>query len=75
MTTLALYTYSIGLALLVNTGFERLIDYLKHHKKAKLIHLLRLAFVILIVTFSLKTVAQNKVWLSREALFKYVVIF
>lgn len=61
---------SMGYCILVAHGLGRLCSLLGRWGTA----VLSLSMLLLLLLFSLKTVQQNHVWLSREALFRWVFV-
>lgn len=60
-------TYSIGFVILVGVGFDRLCKAFPAMKK-----ILYCLFSVTIISFSIKTITYNRVWKSRETLFRLV---
>ena len=60
---------SIGMIILVCAGLQQL-TYSKSIFAKKLTPIIRSALFALILIFAIKTVRQNRSWLSREALFE-----
>ena len=60
-------TYSIGFVILVGVGFDRLCKAFPAMKK-----ILYCLFSMTIISFSIKTITYNRVWKSRETLFRLV---
>ena len=60
-------TYSIGFVILVGVGFDRLCKAFPAIKK-----ILYCLFSVTIISFSIKTITYNRVWKSRETLFRLV---
>ncbi|XP_054162010.1 protein O-mannosyl-transferase TMTC1-like isoform X2 [Oppia nitens] len=64
-----LYIPSIGMIILVCIGYQR-ITHSTHIFAKKLTPIIRSVLFGLIIIFTIKTVRQNKSWMSREALFE-----